>query len=337
MSKEYPKRTKGFCQVWKRLSTDLCSFMRGGRTLSIIVKSAIIMQSRVLVRAYGRGLYAITTRKKRIMWPRIGPIPTYGILYNVGILSFFVVAWLYARRLRLQRRVWIVAGICYLLAMNVGAKALYDVRAGDFHLLALFELSHYTQGGLWGGLLAYLPLSVPVVLLLSKDKLAALDLLALSVPIPWIFAKIGCLLNGCCYGAPCSLPWAITFGQGARGAPPGVPVHPTQIYEILVMVLILVAFRLLRGERWRGTMLLWFLVLYGLGRAATEIWRGDLKEQAHIGPLSISQAICLTVAVLSIVILYLHRRANSIDSGPHDRRQNNRANLLLFLHQGGTP
>jgi phosphatidylglycerol:prolipoprotein diacylglycerol transferase len=145
---------------------------------------------------------------------------------------------------------------------------------------------------------------------LSKQRRAALDLIALSIPIPWIFAKLGCLFNGCCYGRECSMPWAITFPEGTAGAPAGIPLHPVEIYEILVVLCIIGVFTILKRRWGSGTMLLWFLILYGLGRAATELWRGDANHHLYIGPLTLSQLICLVVAGISILVLYFlrHRR-----------------------------
>jgi phosphatidylglycerol:prolipoprotein diacylglycerol transferase len=242
------------------------------------------------------------------MWPRIGPIPTFGVLYGISILSHFLVGYLIARRLGLRHRIWIFVGICYMIGMTVGAKALYDIQHAPFDFRALFSIRHYLKGGLWGGLLAYVVLAVPLVLLLAKHRRAALDLIALSIPVPWIFVKLGCLFNGCCYGKKCSLPWAITFPEGAAGAPAGIPLHPTQIYEILVVVCILVVFKVLKYERWKGTMLLWFLVLYGLGRTTTEFFRGDFDHHLYVGSLTLSQLICLVAAGVSILLLYFWRR-----------------------------
>jgi phosphatidylglycerol:prolipoprotein diacylglycerol transferase len=194
-----------------------------------------------------------------------------------------------------------------MVAMIFGAKILYDIQNAQFDLRALLSIRHYMQGGLWGGLLAYFILALPLALILAKNKRAALDLVALSIPIPWIFAKLGCLFNGCCYGKASSLPWAITFPEGAAGAPPGIPLHPTQIYEILVVVCILIAFRKLKYERWSGAMLLWFLALYGTGRVAVEFFRGDFDHHLFVGPLTLSQLICLLAAGASIILLFLRR------------------------------
>ncbi len=245
------------------------------------------------------------------MCPFIGPVPAYAIFYVGGIILHFVIGRRIARRTGLKRRVWLAASVCYLLAMTLGAKVLFDLRHSDLNLAALVTVERWTRGGLWGGLLAYFPVALPCVLLLSERKAAALDLVAASAPIPVIAAKLGCLLNGCCYGKSCSLPWAITFPEGARGAPAGVPLHPTQLYEIGVMVILLAAFRGFDSDRWRGTKPLWFVLICGVGRALTDILRGDMEYDARIGSLTMAQRICLGAAAGAAVVLVIVWRSRS--------------------------
>jgi hypothetical protein len=118
------------------------------------------------------------------MWPRIGPVATYGVLYLIGIILHFLISRRIAKRHGLKRRVWIAASVCYLVGMLLGAKLLYDLRHGSLDVMALFQAEHYVRGGLWGGLPAYWALAVPAVLLLAQDKRAALDLVGLSIPVP---------------------------------------------------------------------------------------------------------------------------------------------------------
>lgn len=237
----------------------------------------------------------------------------YGILYLAGILSHFFVSARISGRLGVSRRVWIIVSICYLVGMTLGAKMLYDIRHSQFDIGALVSTEHYLREGLWGGLFAYFVLAAPAAFFFAKRKPPALDLVALSVPIPWIFAKVGCLLNGCCYGRACNLPWAITLSEAAGEAPAGVPLHPTQVYEILVMVGILAVFRAVKHERWQGTMLFWFLILYGFGRAGTDVFRGDVYRYLHVGPITLTQLVCLSVAIVSVLILcFLKRRQENL-------------------------
>ena len=242
------------------------------------------------------------------MWPDLGPIKTWGVLYGLSILSFFPVSYLAAGRLHLRHRVWITLSLSYLVGMTIGAKALYDLQHGAFSPWSLFRLEHWMAGGMWGGGLAYLLLAVPAAWALEPRRWVAVDAVALSLPIPLFLTKVGCLLNGCCHGKDSSMPWAIAFPEGAYSAPPGVPTHPTQLYELLVIVLIFVVFKILDQQRWRGTMLFWLLALYGLGRAITEIWRADLEDRGYvIGPLSLSQILCVVAAGFSVLVLYLWR------------------------------
>jgi len=248
------------------------------------------------------------------MWPRIGSLPTYGVLYFLGTVAHFFVSRSTARRLGLRRRVWIAVSVCYFLGMFFGAKLLYDIRHGQADLAALFRKSHWDAGGLWGGLPAYFVLAGPPALLLSRRRRSALDLVALSTPVPWMFAKLACFTNGCCYGRACSLPWAVTYPEAARNAPAGVPLHPTQIYEMAVMIAMLAIFAALRRGRWRGTMLLWFVGVYGLARAGTDLLRGDADRYLHVGPVTLTQLICLAAATAALLLLIPCRPRQAADT-----------------------
>jgi phosphatidylglycerol:prolipoprotein diacylglycerol transferase len=240
------------------------------------------------------------------MWPSIGPIKAYGMLYLLGIVLHFAIAWRMAKHFGLKRRVWITTSVCYMLGMMAGAKLLFDLRHNMLDLSALFRVEHWLQGGLWGGLLAYFALAVPLAVLLFRPRTAVLDLVALTIPIPWMAAKLGCFLNGCCYGRPCTLPWAVVFPQGSRDAPAGIPLHPTQLYEVGIMLILLLIFSQLKSDRWQGTRLLWFLAVYGFGRAATDFLRGDTEGPLYLGLLSLTQLLSVASAVVALLLLGLH-------------------------------
>ena len=106
------------------------------------------------------------------MWPRIGPVASFGVLYLVGITLHFVLSWRIAKRHKLPRRVWLAVSICYMFAMVVGAKLLYDVRHSQLSISALLQAEHWLGGGLWGGLLAYFAPAVPAVMLLAARRRA---------------------------------------------------------------------------------------------------------------------------------------------------------------------
>jgi len=237
------------------------------------------------------------------MWPRIGPLHTAVVCYTAAYLLNYVVYWRIARRYALSWRVWLPVSILSSMAGVVGSRIFYDLLHSAWDWRALLSVKHYVNGGGWGGLLAYLLVATPAAWLLSPRKRAALDLVALVIPLPFILAKLGCFCYGCCYGRPCALPWAVVFPPESGGAPAGIPVHPTQLYEIVGILVFLCVVRGLDRRRWQGTLLLWFLAIEGATVATTECFRGDFKEHACLGPVTLSQLLAVLAATVSLVLL----------------------------------
>jgi phosphatidylglycerol:prolipoprotein diacylglycerol transferase len=105
------------------------------------------------------------------------------------------------------------------------------------------------------------------------------DVFAPSIALGSVFGRIGCLLNGCCYGRSCSLPWAITFPEGHETHPFGqsaMPVHPTEIYDALLnFVLYVFLAWLFRRKKFDGQIFTTYLILYAVFRSIAEYFRGD--------------------------------------------------------------
>lgn len=165
-----------------------------------------------------------------------------------------------------------------------------------------------------GGLLAVL-ISLPLVraLLPAGLSLAAyLDLAATGVPFAMALMRIGCLLQGCCFGVPSNLPWAVEFppdsqvarlhatdGLVAPGAP-SLPVHPLQLYFGLASLVVgVVLVRLQRRRRPEGQIFLLFVLLHEGAKGSLEFLRGAALSQSvmHLRVAS------LTLAALAATVL----------------------------------
>ena len=100
------------------------------------------------------------------------------------------------------------------------------------------------------------------------------DLVVPGLILAQVIGRVGCTINGCCYGIPTSLPWGIVYTQPGSYAPLGVAVHPTQIYE---MVFLLVVFGVLLWLRGRfqpdGSLFLIYLGLYSMWRVGIDFLR----------------------------------------------------------------
>ena len=106
------------------------------------------------------------------------------------------------------------------------------------------------------------------------------DVLAPSIALGYVFGRMGCLLNGCCYGRECSLPWAIRFPYGHESHPH--PVHPTQIYDSLLNLLFYLGLAwLFRRKKFHGQVFATYLVGYAVLRSTVEFFRGDYPPAQH--------------------------------------------------------
>jgi phosphatidylglycerol:prolipoprotein diacylglycerol transferase len=155
----------------------------------------------------------------------------------------------------------------------VGSK-LYWALAQGGQLAAdpigtLFSRGGFTfYGGLIGGIC-----TVVAWLAWRKYPLAkAVDSCALAVPVGYMLGRVGCFLVGDDYGHPTEVPWAVAFPEGSP--PTTAPVHPTQIYEILLTLPI---FLILWSQRERGLpegfLFFELFLLAGLERFVVEFYR----------------------------------------------------------------
>jgi phosphatidylglycerol:prolipoprotein diacylglycerol transferase len=127
--------------------------------------------------------------------------------------------------------------------------------------------------------------------------------MAPSIALGSVFGRIGCLLNGCCYGRECDLPWAIHFPPGHQTYPHGV--HPTEVYDSLLnLVLYLALAWLYRRKTFDGEVFAAYLVGYAIFRSIVEIFRGDYP-QYYLG-VRATPAHLVSIGILLVgVVLWL--------------------------------
>src|SRR5204863_5198879 len=160
----------------------------------------------------------------------------YGVMMA---LAFAAGLWTASRRALLQgiaAEKILDSGLWLIVGAIVGARTLYVISYWQEHFAGkpIWEIFMVQKGGLvyYGGLIGA---SLGYIVYALKKKLPlwkGADILAPSIALGYVFGRIGCLMNGCCYGRVCDLPWAIHFPQGHETYPNAV--HPTQIYESLL-------------------------------------------------------------------------------------------------------
>ena len=137
---------------------------------------------------------------------------------------------------------WLIVGAI------VGARALYAATYWDalvqeplFPRAPWTEIFMVQRGGLvyYGGLIGATLAGILYAWIKQLPLWKLADILAPSIALGYVFGRIGCLLNGCCYGRICNLPWAIHFPRGHETYPNGV--HPTELYDALLNLLLYAA------------------------------------------------------------------------------------------------
>jgi phosphatidylglycerol:prolipoprotein diacylglycerol transferase len=131
------------------------------------------------------------------------------------------------------------------------------------------------------------------------------DMLAPGIILAQAIGRVGCTLNGCCYGTACDLPWAITYTDASHGQIIG-PVHPTQIYEIIYNLIVFGVLLLLR-KRFRpdGSLFLIYLTFYAAWRLGIDFIRDG---KALLFGLHEAQLISIVVLAITIPLLVWRTR-----------------------------
>ena len=261
------------------------------------------------------------------------PIRWYGVMMA---LAFLAGLWTATRRARIAN----VSGetiadvtLWLLVGSIVGARFVYVTTywEQEFASQPLSEIFMLQHGGLvyYGGLIGA---TVAGFVYLTWKKLPVwkiADILAPSIALGSVFGRIGCLLNGCCYGRACDLPWAIHFPIDHETH--GAALHPTEIYDALLNLLLYLGLAWLFRRRWKtrvedgglkmekgshsnppssslcdGQILALYFIGYAICRSTAELFRGDYPaDHIHAG-LTSAQVVSIGIFAAG-VILWLWR------------------------------
>ena len=154
----------------------------------------------------------------------------------------------------------------------------------------------------------------------------AADAAAPALALAYAVGRMGCFLVGDDYGRPTDLPWGVAFPQGAPpstahnlstmfgvSVPAGIPgdtvlaVHPTQLYEVgMSLIIFAVLWRLRSRIAQAGMLFAIWLSLAGVERFVVELFRA--KDDRFLGALTVAQTISIGLVVAGIVLIQRTRR-----------------------------
>jgi len=242
---------------------------------------------------------------------------SYGLMLAIAFLAGTWIALGEARRRRLDEDRLVSVILVALVSGVLGARMLYVLEhVAEFRrewgsVLALWQGGLTLYGGVVagtiGGLLAARQQGLP--------KWIVADALTPSLALGTMFGRVGCFLNGCCYGRPTRLPWGVQFPPDSfAGLEFGnARLHPSQLYFALSgLALFALCWFLRRRVQTPGILFWLFITLFSLIRIPLDMTRAyePGAELAHVAGVPVTESQLTSVAFVlfaTLMILRLRR------------------------------
>lgn len=258
-----------------------------------------------------------------IRWMGHFIVHSYGAMLMLGFIGGIYTATRLGIRRRIPAERIMDLGLLVLVAAIIGARLAYILIDRSTHAETIINVKEILANGLgglsfYGGLIGGVLVSIVYVRVTKVNFWRLGDALAPGLALGYGITRIGCFLNGCCYGKPCALPWAMKF-PGLPG-----PVHPTQLYASLMgFAMFGILLWLSRGNSLRraGRLLMVFLMMEGVERIVMEIFRApDPNYNPVITPAMYVCVVLIACGILGWNLLPKH------DAIPAMIHHGNRAN-----------
>ena len=234
------------------------------------------------------------------MFPEICHLGSFTI-YSYGlmlVLAFFACSYLSSLQARKEQmdgeQIFNLFFFIFISGV-IGSRVFYVLMNISFYLHNPLEIIMLQHGGMawFGGLIFG---SAAAVLFIKRHKMNLLKTLDLVVPfiaLGQAIGRIGCLLNGCCYGRESA--FGLYFKVFDK------TLIPTQLYSSLLLLLIFIILRFKQDRKHLpGEILCSYLFLYSLKRFFIEFLRNDSPRMFY--GLTIFQVLSLIVFIVSLGI-----------------------------------
>ena len=164
---------------------------------------------------------------------------------------------------------------------------------------------------LYGGLIAATVVTVIYLAIHRLNVLRYMDILGPSLGLGEFFTRIGCFLNGCCFGTPTDSACGVVFPPDSAAGYyyPATPIHPSQIYSSLGgLAIFAILIFLERYKKFDGFTALNFFMLYAVARFLIDFTR-YYEGAMTVWGLSQNQLISIAAFVAAAVIMIWKQRS----------------------------
>ncbi len=246
------------------------------------------------------------------------PISAYGTMLSLSLILGIYLTGRNGKKQGLDELKVLTACLWGIIFLILGARLFFIIQNYQSYLANPAKILQLWKGGMvfYGGFIGGVGAAVIYMRIKRISVQNFLDASTPSIPLGLFLTRIGCFLNGCCYGKLSELPWAVHYPLGSRvyngqlktglieaAQELSLPVHPTQLYSSLNgLLLFLVIYYWARHKRFDGELFWGFSLLYSITRFIIEFFRGD-QVRTEVLSLTIPQLVSITLATLAIVFL----------------------------------
>nr|WP_234697117.1 prolipoprotein diacylglyceryl transferase [Nitrosophilus alvini] len=246
------------------------------------------------------------------------PVHWYGIMYVLALLvALFFASWLVKHdRLPISKSelesyfIWVEIGV--ILGARLGYVIFYDTHT-EYYLTHPWQIFNPFLDGTFvgirgmsyhGALIGFLIASYLYAKLYKKNFWFLMDLVAVSVPLGYVFGRIGNFLNQELIGRATDVSWGIYVN--------GVLRHPSQLYEAFLegFLIFVILFWYRKRKKFDGELMVMYGFLYGLFRFIGEFFREPDIQLGYIccGWMTMGQLLSLAMLAVSLILYFILRR-----------------------------
>jgi len=229
----------------------------------------------------------------------------------IAVIAMLVISTREVKRLGITHDIYMLA-LCCIIGGLIGGRLAYIIYDWE-HFVAnpqdIIGFAGLAQNGMIAGVIAAALIYMGVTRMRFSELLSLGDAAAIGTPLALAIGRVGCTLNGCCYGQPSPFhffPLAVIYTHPNSIASLNTPIYPTQIYHILWGLIVFgIVWRFRDKLKPEGSLFFFFICIFAIGDFALRFLR---DEEPWLWSFRAAQLVDLAVLVIFVPWLIIRLR-----------------------------
>lgn len=236
----------------------------------------------------------------------------YGIMVVLAVIAIVAISLLEAKRLGISQEDMYNIAVWAIIAGVLMSRIVHIIDQWDYYMAHPLAIFSFEGVAVYGAVIGAL-LAIIIYCLVKKLSIWLVgDMVSPGALVGMAIGRVGCLLNGCCYGLTTDSACAITYSNPNTFAPLNTPVLPTQIFHIIwnmVAFAIIWVFR--KRLKPKGTTLLLYLAIYAAGDLTIRFFRDGSPFLFGMQQAQVIGIVVLVVTVPWLIFRMVRYRKNT--------------------------